>query len=312
MSPLLAIGRIRRSSPPTRLLLAVALAAILSGATAAFALQASTGAAPRPGRVPRFSHVVLIVFENHEYGQIVGNPAVPGFNALARRGALLTNYFGLAHPSLPNYIAMVSGSTQGITSDCTSCHVGAANLADTLQAAHKTWKVYAEDLPRPGFSGGFSGLYVKRHVPFLYFDDVLGSRRRLARIVPLTVFAHDLRARRLPSFSLIVPNICHDMHDCSTATGDAWLSSFLPPLLASPELKDGVVFVVFDEGLVTDTAHGGGHIPAIVAGPLVRPGARDAQVLNHYDLLRTIEQSWQLPLLANSNGAQPIAGIWRP
>ena len=282
---------------------------VLVAIAATIAITLSRTAAP--GRVPRFSHVVVIVFENHEYGQIIGNPDAPSFNALASSNALLTNYYAVAHPSLPNYIAMISGSTQGITSDCTSCRVDAPNLADSLESANKSWKVYAEGLPSPGFTGAGSGLYAKKHVPFLYFNDVLQSPGRLRRVVPLSSFSGDLGARRLPDFSLIVPNLCHDMHYCSVATGDAWLSTFVPSLLSSPELKGGVVFVAFDESVDADIAHGGGHIPVIVAGPLVRPGARATRYLDHYGLLRTIEQSWQLSLLGKSNSAAPITGIWR-
>jgi acid phosphatase len=253
----------------------------------------------------------VIVFENKDYSEVIGSPAAPTFNSLARRYALLTNYYAVAHPSLPNYLAMTSGSTQGITSDCTSCSVDAPNLADTLETAHKSWKVYAEGLPYPGFNGAYSALYAKKHNPFLYFKDVLRSRSRLRRIVSLSSFRHDLRARKLPDFSLIVPNLCHDMHDCPVATGDAWLGAFLPSLLSSPELKGGVVFVVFDEAN-TDNAHGGGHIPVIVAGPLVRRRARATGFLDHYGLLRTIEQSWRLPLLGQSGSAAPVTGIWRP
>lgn len=260
--------------------------------------------------VPHFSHVVVIVFENKNSSEVIGNAAAPSFDSLARRYASLTNYYAVAHPSLPNYIAMVSGSTRGITSDCTNCHVSAPNLADTLEAAHKSWKVYAEGLPKPGFNGAGSGRYAKKHNPFLYFDDVLQNQSRLRQDVSLSSFRGDLRAKRLPDFSLIVPNLCHDMHDCPVATGDAWLHSFMPSLLASPEMKRGVVFVVFDEA-ESDNTHGGGRVPLIVAGPLVRRGTQASGFVNHYGLLRTIEQSWQLPLLGKSHSAAPIKGIWR-
>lgn len=304
------VDRIGRSVSLRRAFFALTAVTVAVGAAAGIALSRPEPARS-PNRVPRFSHVVVIVFENREYSQIIGNPTAPNFNSLAHRYALLTNYYALAHPSLPNYLAMISGSTQGITSDCTSCRVDARNLADTLQSAHRSWKVYAEGLPYPGFSGTGSELYVKKHVPFLYFEDVLQSRARLRRIVPLSSLTGDLRAHRLPDFSLIVPNICHDTHSCPIASGDAWLGAFLPSLLSSPELKGGVVFVVFDEAVETDAAHGGGHIPVIVAGPLVRRGARANEFLDHYGLLRTIEQSWRLPLLGQSRSAAPITGIWR-
>jgi phosphatidylinositol-3-phosphatase len=259
--------------------------------------------------VPDFTHVVLVVFENHEASSIAGNPDAPTFNGLARRYARLTDYEAVAHPSLPNYLALVSGSTQGITSDCWNCIVRARNLADTLAAAGRTWKTYAEDLPYPGFTGGSAGRYAKKHDPFLYFRDVAGSRARLGRVVPYTQLARDLAARRLPDFSLVVPNLCHDMHDCSVATGDAWLKAHVVPLLRSPRLRGGTVFVVFDEG--TSDAGGGGKVEALALGPAVRRGSTFARATNHYGLLRTIEDAWQLPRLGLSRTATPIGGIWR-
>ena len=121
--------------------------------------------------------------------------------------------------------------------------------------------------------------------------------------------ARDLAARRLPDFSLVVPNLCHDMHDCSVATGDAWLKAHVVPLLRSPRLRGGTVFVVFDEG--TSDAGGGGKVEALALGPAVRRGSTFARATNHYGLLRTIEDAWQLPRLGLSRTATPIGGIWR-
>jgi hypothetical protein len=265
--------------------------------------------APPSVRLPDFTHVVVVVFENHEVSSIGGNPDAPTFNALARRYATLTDYTAVTHPSLPNYLALVSGSTQGITSDCTDCIVRARSLADTLAAAGKTWKTYAEDLPYPGFAGGSSGRYAKKHDPLLYFRDVAGSPVRRRRVVPFTRLAGDLRRHRLTDFSLIVPNLCNDMHDCSVATGDAWLKAHVVPLLRSPELRGGVVFVVFDEG--TSDTGGGGRVEALALGPSVRRGARFTRATNHYGLLRTIEDAWHLPRLGLSRKGTPIGGIWQ-
>jgi phosphatidylinositol-3-phosphatase len=253
---------------------------------------------------------VVVVFENKDYDQVLGNPDARTFRSIARRYALLTNYRAVAHPSLPNYLALVSGSTHGIASDCTSCQVSAPNLADTIEAAGKTWKTYAEGLPRAGFTGAWAGRYAKKHNPFLYFTDVASRPDRLRRIVPLGTFRRDLQAGRLADFSLVVPDLCHDMHDCSVATGDAWLGTFLQPLLRSSTLANGAVFVVFDEGTSSDGG-GGGHVPALVLGPLVRPGSQNSTPLDHYGLLRTIESAWHLHVLGRSRGATPITGIWR-
>jgi acid phosphatase len=283
------------------------LAAVVGCAGEAVPTATGTDAATAP---PHFSHVVVIVFENKDYGEVIGNPQAPTFRRLARRYGLLTNFRGVAHPSLPNYLALVSGSTHGITNDCTACEVQARNLADTLERAGKTWKTYAEGLPHAGFTGAAAGRYAKKHDPFVYFGDVVRDPARLRRIVPLTAFGRDLAASRLPDFALVVPNLCHDMHDCSVATGDAWLDSFLRPLLHGSALSGGAIFVVFDESASLAGA-GGGHVPALVLGPLVRPGARSSAPMSHYSLLRTIEDAWALPRLAQSAYASDIGGIWR-
>ncbi len=267
------------------------------------ALALCGGAQSAPRAVPAFDRVVVVVLENKERSEVLGNREAPAFNAFARQGAVLSGYRGVTHPSLPNYLALVSGSTHGITSDCTSCTVAGRSLADTLEARGLTWKAYAEGLPRPGWTGPYSGRYAKKHVPFLYFRRVLASGTRLRRVVPLTQLARDRVAGKLPAFSLVIPDLCHDMHDCSVATGDAWLKRFLPPLLKQ---SGTVVFVVFDE---SDSADPG--IPALALGPLVRPGARYARPMSHYGLLRTIEDGLGLPRLGLSARAAPVTGIWR-
>jgi acid phosphatase len=284
----------------TRALCVVAVAALLVGT--------STTAASRPV-VPHFRHVLVVVFENKERNDVAGNSAAPTFTALARRYASLTHYDAVAHPSLPNYLALVSGSTHGITDDCTDCVVQGRSLADTLAAAGRTWKTYAEDLPSAGFTGAFAGDYAKKHDPFVYFSDVLARPSWLARVVPFTQLSTDVRANALPDFALVVPNLCNDMHDCPIATGDAWLKANIVPLLSSPSLANSVVFVVFDEG--DSDLGGGGNVEALALGPVVRAGAHLDRPTSHYGLLRTIEQAWHLPLLGRSAQAAPITGIWR-
>ena len=284
--------------------LVAAAALVVCGSAAAWRSPAKASTA-----LPNFKHVVVVVFENHESDAIVGNVDAPTFNSLGTQYASLTSYHGVRHPSLPNYLALVSGSTQGITNDCTSCVVKAKNLADSLDAAHKTWKTYAEDLPKPGYTGSFYKLYAKKHDPFMYFKDIASSAKRRAHIVPFTQLAHDVATKKLPAFSLVVPNLCNDMHNCDVATGDAWLKTNIVPLLTSPALSGGVVFVIFDEG--TTGEGGGGHTQALALGPLVTAGSVFAKTTNHYGLLRTIEDAWHLPRLANSKTATPITGIWK-
>jgi hypothetical protein len=263
---------------------------------------AATAAAP----VPRFDHIVVVVFENKETGSVLGSPAAPTFNAYARRYANVTSYYGVTHPSLPNYIALVSGSTHGITSDCTSCVVTGRSLADTIEASGRTWKTYAEGLPAPGFLGAGKGRYAKKHDPFAYFTSIAQSKERRSRIVPLPQLKRDLTTGALPDFSLVVPDLCHSMHDCSVAVGDAWLRRTVTPLLGLPNTA---IFILFDEG--SSNARGGGHTPALVVGTAVRSGSRYVRVTNHYGTLRTIEQAWSLPFLGQSARARPITGIWK-
>jgi hypothetical protein len=272
----------------------------------ALAVVALPGAQAAPRPVPSFDHVVVIVFENKARKAVFGSPAAPTFNTLASQNAMLAGYRGVTHPSLPNYLALASGSTQGITSDCTSCTVAGRSLADTLEAKGRSWKAYAEGLPRVGWTGAASGRYVKRHVPFLYFRRVLSRPSRVRNVVPLSMLSRDLAARRLPDFALVVPDMCHDMHDCPVSTGDAWLARFLPPLLRSRQLANSAVFVIFDESDSADP-----RVLALVLGPRVRPGSVFAPAMSHYGLLRTIEDAWGLPRLGRSARAAPVTGIWR-
>ncbi len=256
--------------------------------------------------VPRFGHAVVVVFENHSASRILGQTGSP-FRWLAHRYARLTRYDAVAHPSLPNYLALVSGSTQGVHHDCTRCVFRGPTLAGTLAAHSRTWKMYVEHLPLYRSQGARITGPEKARLPFLYF----GGRAARRVTVPLSVFFRDLRARRLPSFSLVIPDLCHDMHSCSVATGDRWLRRFLRPLLEPGALRRTAVFIVFDEGPRHDTGGGGGRVAAIVAGPLVRPHSVSVAPLDHYSLLRTIEDAFGLPAIGHSAAARPITGIWR-
>jgi hypothetical protein len=241
------------------------------------------------------------VLENHSYEEIVGNRRASYLDSLARRGLLLTNYFAVAHPSLPNYLALVGGSTFGISSDCTRCSVSGPSLADQLEATHHTWKGYMESMPTPCFGGALAGRYAKKHNPFAYFTDLTGDRARCrVHVQPLSAMEADLRSGGLPDFSLVIPNLCHDMHDCSVAQGDAWLRSFLPPVIR--QVASGVVVVTFDE----DDGSSGNHVPTLVVGPGVESGGRSAVRYDHYSLLRTIEALFGLPPLRRAAGARPI------
>jgi phosphoribosyl-AMP cyclohydrolase len=199
-----------------------------------------------------------------------------------------------------------SGSTQRVRITCTSCIFDAKSLADTIEASGRTWKTYAEGLPAPGFLGPFKGRYAKKHNPFAYFRSIAEDPARRARLVPLSRLAPDVRAGALPSFSLVVPDLCHSMHDCSVSVGDTWLRGQVGKFL---KLPNTVVFVIFDEG--SSNIRGGGHTAALALGTAVRLGSRSTALTGHYGILRTIERAWGLPLLGRSAHVAPITGIWR-
>ncbi|MBF6590623.1 MAG: hypothetical protein IVW57_08845 [Ktedonobacterales bacterium] len=253
---------------------------------------------PTPGALPAFSHVFVIVMENRGYDDIIGNTSdAPYINQLANTYGLATQYYTVAHPSLPNYLALIGGNTFGVRSDCNDCFVNAPNLVDTLEAGHKTWRAYMEGMPSPCFVGD-ADTYRQKHNPFIYFDDVRTNPQRCQNIVPLDGLGPDLTRGAVPDFTWITPNMCHDMHDCSTRDGDQWLSQQVPPILASAAWKQGgVLFLVWDEGTDDNGCcayASGGRVPLLVIAPGGRAGYRSATPYDHYSLLRTITDAWGL------------------
>jgi phosphatidylinositol-3-phosphatase len=245
------------------------------------------------------AHIAVIVMENHEYGDIIGSSTAPYITGLAARYGLARGMYAIGHPSLPNYLALTGGSTFAITSDCTDCTVHATSIVDQLERRHISWKAYMEDLPHPCFAGAGAGDYAKKHDPFAYYTSVADDPARCRRIVPLTELAGDEQAHVLPRLIWITPNLCHDMHDCDTATGDRFLSRLLPPLLRSLG-HGGLLILTWDEGSSDDGCcrlAGGGHIATILAGPGARRGARMSTPTDHYSVLQTIEDLLGLPRL---------------
>ena len=260
------------------------------------------------------ARVIVVVEENHSIGQIIGSPQAPFLNRLADRGTLLTSYFAITHPSLPNYIAMVSGGTQGITSDCGGCNIDAPNLADQLEAAGISWRAYMEGLPGPCSDAHQTGAYAKKHDPFMYFASVRDDPGRCAKVVPFDRLDADLAAGRLPRLVFITPNLDHDMHGAGeggddaglVATADRWLERLYGKLASSSAWRDGTRLVVtWDEGGGGERAGccgglaTGGRVTTIVTGPGIAP-ARDDAAYSHYALLRSIETLFHLPLLGHA------------
>ncbi len=178
--------------------------------------------------VPNFQHIVIVVFENEEYGMVMNNFHMPFFNQLAKSYTLLTQYYAVAHPSLPNYLAMIGGDTFGIMFDCTDCARNDQSLPDLIEASGRTWKTYQEDMPSPCFAGVQAGLYAMEHNPFIYFMPIrLNAKRCDQSIVPLTQLSSDISSDALPNFIFVTPNMCNDAHDCDISVADNWLQGFM-------------------------------------------------------------------------------------
>ncbi len=246
-----------------------------------------TGGSSSTGTIPASSHVFVVVEENHSYSQVIGNSAMPYLNSLANKYGLSTQYYANTHPSIGNYFMMAAGQT--ITNNDSYCStLTNDNIVRHLLTAGKTWKAYAESLPYAGYTGCGSGNYVKRHNPLAYFSDVANSSEKY-NLVPFTQFSKDRANNNLPNFSFIVPNLINDAHDGSLSTADNWLKTNIAPLISSATFqKDGILIIVFDESLDTDTAHGGGHIACVVMGPKVRLGVKSTTLYQHQNLLKTI------------------------
>ena len=274
-------------------------------------LAVSSGASGGAGSVPALSHVYVIVMENKEYGSIVGSSNAPYLNGLIAKGALATNYRAVAHPSEPNYLALWSGSTQGVTDDGVH-NLPGTNIADQLAAHGKSWRVFAQNVPLgcskvATASGGpdGTGTYARKHEPAISFTDISGSPARCANI---TDFSHFDPAAA--NFELIVPNLCNDMHDCSVATGDTFLSGFVPGILGSSAFKNGgVLFITWDEG--STSLGGGGRVATIAVGPGVRTGYQSTVAHTHYSLVRTIENAWGLGCLNKTCAANDLREIFK-
>ena len=248
--------------------------------------------------------------ENREYGTIVGSSDAPYINRLIARYGLATNYRATTHPSQPNYIALFSGSTQGVTNN--GVHdLARRNLVDQLAAHGISWRVFAQNVPLGCYKGATasggpdgSGTYARKHEPAISFRSITRRASRCARISNFSHFGPS--AAR---FELIVPNMCNSMHDCSTATGDAFLSTFIPKLLKSPAMKGSALFLTWDEG--SSNLGGGGRIATVVIGPTVKKGYHSAKRHTHYSLLRTIENAWGLGCLNRSCSANDLREFFR-
>ena len=257
----------------------------------------------RDSSEPELEHVVIIVEENKPYAAIIGNGNAPYINSVLKEGASAANYSAITNPSLPNYIALTSGTTAGITNDCSpstnsGCEANVTNIADSIEKSARTWKMYAEDMPNACATEN-SGNYAVRHNPFVYYPNIRNDRKRCVdHVVPFTEFEKDIADSKLPNYAFISPNLCNDMHDCSVKVGDQWLSKQVPAILGSSSFSNSrsLLVITWDEGARWDN-----NVPTIFLGSAARKDYVSDHVYNHFSLLRTIENEWRLPTLTDND-----------
>lgn len=283
--------------------LAIATTAVV-GVLATTGLQhtgTDTDLAPAAATVPTPSHVVVVMEENHSYADIIGNTSqAPYMNQLAGQGALLTSSYGVTHPSQPNYMAIFSGSQQGVTSDNCPSTSSAANLATELEGAGKTFKGYAEGLPSSGSTACTSGEYVRRHAPWINFSNVPTADSQ-----SFSSFPSSSNYSSLPTVSFVAPNLQDDMHDGTVASADTWLKNNISSYATWAQQNNSLLIVTWDEDDYTEN----NQIPTIVVGAGVKAG-KYSETINHYNILSTIESMYGLTKLGSSASATPITDIF--
>jgi hypothetical protein len=304
-----------RSAPTAATVMAPATSTTARRSSSTAPATTTTTAAAR-----RRAPLALVVEENHSYDQIIGSARAPRINGLATTGVLFTDYYAITHPSLPNYLALLSGDTLGITSDCTTCSVDAPNLATQMQSAGVSWRAYMQGLPSPCSNASFAGAYAKKHDPFMYFASVRDDPAACQSVVPLDQFWADAAAGRLPDFAFLVPDLDSDMHgtpsDDNDSTlvpaADAVVGRIADALSASPSWTSGSRLVVtWDEGDNASCCGGlarGGRVPTVAWGPGLAPG-RDNGTATHYDLLGAIERRVGLPFLGHATMSRDLPAV---
>ncbi|MBI5430438.1 MAG: acid phosphatase [Nitrosomonadales bacterium] len=252
-------------------------------------------------KLPRPDHVVVVIEENRGYSQIMNMRNSGSYiHALAKRGVLFTRSYGVTHPSQPNYLALFSGSTQGIDSNSCPHTFNGDNLASSLQEKGLSFASYAESLPAAGDLSCASGAYQRKHNPVANWQGTRLSAEINRRFVD---FPEEFS--KLPTIALVIPDQDNDMHDGDFARADAWLKSRIEPYVEWAFTHNSLLILTWDE----DDYREGNRIVTIFVGPMVKAGD-SAQRIDHYNLLRTLLDFHGLPALGASLDAEPIKGIW--
>jgi len=261
-------------------------------------------AAAGSGVIPRYDHVVVVVMENASADSIVGNTTdAPYINSLLSAGAYFAQSHAVTHPSQPNYLALFSGSTQGIIDDSCPHTFNTDNFGHQLMDAGYSFASYSETLPSTGYAGcayGSSG-YARRHAPWVNFSNIPPSTN-----LPYSAFPADYS--RLPTVSFVIPNLCDDMHDCPVAVGDSWLSAHIGNYVSWAKTHNSLLILTWDED---DDASLANRIVTLFAGADIKPGSY-AEPIDHYSVLRTLEDMYGLAPLGNASAATSITDVWSP
>ena len=266
------------------------------------ALALSTGVSLY-GQVPRSNHVYIVAEENHSDEHLVGSPYMPYLNSLLAKGGTATQFYANMHGSLENYLIVTSGQYLTTNND-TLATFNVDNIERHLLTNGKTFKSYAQTLPYAGYTGLYSGAYMKRHAPLPYYTDMASSSLILHH-VSTTELAKDITNHTLPNFAFITPDGNNDMHNCPNGlnaclqTADNWLKANIAPLLATAPFQpggDGVLIIWSDEAdLSTDNRCSatvltgcGGHILVAMVGPQIKAGYKSVTTYHHQSVLRTM------------------------
>jgi len=249
--------------------------------------------------VPAPAHVVVVIEENHGYSQIIGSSQAPYINTLASEGALFTNSFAITHPSQPNYLDLFSGWNQGVTDDSCPHTFSTASLESELIAKGRTFNGYSEGLPSAGSEVCSWGSYARKHAPWTDFSKDIAKGDQ-----PFTSFPTDFS--KLPNVAWVIPNLNDDMHNGTIQQGDSWLQTHLLAYATWARKNNSLLIVTFDEDNDTTT----NHIATIFVGAMVKPG-KYSEKINHYNVLRTIEDMYGLGHLGKSAGVLPISDVWQ-
>jgi hypothetical protein len=280
-----------------RFAVATAITVLAAAGLVTAGLTATTSPASAATSVPRFDHIVLVMFENHAASQITPSSA-PYFTSLAAQGASFTQSYAVTHPSQPNYLALFSGSTQGVTSDTCPKNFSGTNLGAQLIGAGLSFKGYSESMPSNGYTGCSSGQYVRKHNSWVDFSNVPAASN-------LTYANFPTDFTQLPTVAFVSPNLCNDMHDCSVATGDTWLRNHFDPYAQWARTHNSLLIVTFDE----DDSGSANHIYTSFTGAHLTAGSFSERI-THYTVLRTIEASYGLAGINNAAGLSPITDVF--